>query len=170
MISLLFSLDQATSALSEEEHGLIAKHSTTFELINTRNGRSLFDAVIPSMDKIDLFKYLYAPRNPKVIGVWNQNGFQYVENRDEETGELNTFNQPYIIESDVVGEDGQVYHTEQIMNAGMPMYTFDKQEYLDLLPDIVTVSGFEGNETTTTSRRTTPVEVHKFAGWSDKIF
>lgn len=165
MISILFSLTSSSEPISEQEMGFIAKNSIQFHAVNERNGRTLFQATIPDISKVQIFQGAYAARSPIVVGCWNVNGFQYVKHTtDEEGNEITT--QPSI--KSIYNEEGE-QTGEEIINEGEIMYPFNETEYLALQYDKIIPSGDEETPSVVT-RYTEPQQMDNFAGWQDKKF
>jgi hypothetical protein len=140
MISVLFSLTSSTQTITEDERSFIAKNSIQFHEINTRFGRTLYQATVPTIDKVQIFATAYVSRSPKVIGCWLPDGSQHLTSQYDENG-------------DVI--------------SSTPTYPFNEAEYLVLQPDkVVTVD----EDTTNLERYMSPQQINNFAGWKDKQF
>ena len=158
-LNIIFSLDESLIEMTEEEKRFIHSRSIQFEQISTRNSRTMYSALIPSIDKIDIFKLAYAGRNPIMIGLWNISGLQfgkkYVYTYNDDGAVINT----QIANDITYDEEGN-----QIVNP-CPLNT---TEYINLMPDIIECD-IEGNIINTT-RPTVAIEIHKFSGRADKRF
>jgi len=138
MVSVILTIDPIQDEKLLE--GIKAQF-VDFYIVNERNGRHLVDAVVKDPAVIPELEQMLQAYNPVIVGMWNPDGTEYGTEK-------------------VIAEDG----TEGI--TGTPIYPFDSQEYLGMMPDEI-VTDADGN-VVSTSRPAQAKELHNWAGWKKR--
>ena len=154
MIKAYLAIDDLSELEIPAFQELARQFFVEYSMINIIDGKRLYIGIIKDASEIESFLEAIKGKNPIIIGVFNIDGLQLGVSK--------------VVIPAVFNEDGEVITEEVVEINGEPLYPFNGDLYLSLMPDEYTYD--EDGNVLTASRPTEFKELKNFSGWSKCIF